>query len=119
MALFPCSVDQQRYKGAQSTLYAALLTGSNAERSRLRLCGPHCQELLDYCRKYLNEVAENETQLHGMGIPLCSLCGADLDQPHSVFITAYPQGQPEVYFYGTVCSRDATIFRRTWQLTPS
>lgn len=105
MALYPCSFDGARYRGASSAMYPAIVKGRDSEREHLRLCGPHFDQLESYCRQHLQQVVYDSPGPVQEELPICNLCGGALSDERLVFVTAYPQGQEEVQFYGRTCGR--------------
>lgn len=117
MAMFPCSADGARYRGPQSTMYPAIVQGGQSIRERLRLCVPHFEQLLKYIGENLQEVVYDVAPSNEPSPSTCSFCGGDLDERKMVFVTAYPQGQAEVQFYGSVCTRCVPVVSRSLLLT--
>jgi len=51
MAIYPCDVKGHRYPGAQQTVYAALVNGTESHRRKIRLCPSHFEltvEMLEH-----------------------------------------------------------------------
>lgn len=103
MALYPCSFDGARYRGASSAMYPAIVQGRDSEREHLRLCAPHFEHLHKYCREHLEEVVYDQPAPTQVDLPACRLCGGDVSEHRLVFVTCYPSGQAESQFYGKVC----------------
>ena len=117
MALYPCSFDGARYRGPSQAMYPAIVDGAYSEREHLRLCPPHFQQLLEYCRQHFQEVVYDMPDAQQDKMAVCSGCGGELDHAKLVFVTAYPQGEEEVQFYGSVCTRCESGVARSLLLT--
>jgi hypothetical protein len=99
MALFPCDYCSGRYKGAQQTLYPALVTNGTAIREKRRAC-PDCFDAkLAWCREYLSPADEGSQPVPED----CSIDGGELDGRIGVFVTVYARGADRADWYGQVC----------------
>jgi hypothetical protein len=83
-------------------MYPAIVKGGGSARDHLRLCAEHFQQLESYCRRYFKEVVYDEPPPLQEELPVCTRCGGALTDQSLVFVTAYPQGQEEIQFYGVV-----------------
>lgn len=104
MALFPCSADRKRYRGAATHFYPALVRGNDSQRLHLRLCSEHAEAFVRFCAAQLEQVLEDSDQEGPESTARCSLCGNDPAGGRAVFVTGYPASDPEgIAFWGQCC----------------
>lgn len=105
MALFPCEIGEERYRGKQAAIYPAIVNGVNSERTKIRGCGPHLEDLLSRLPGGVAEVdPDDPAGLAGRSSDHCDWCGEDEETPYSTFITAYLPGEERRDWYGRVCA---------------
>lgn len=114
MALFPCAVGLHRYAGQQNSAYLGLVNGSEAVRSKLRLCSRHCQDLVEWLEDTMTlvaigDVGQNEEPDASTG---CATCGAS-SPAWNAFANVYVRGnEPRVYFAALCEGHVATFCER-------
>jgi hypothetical protein len=103
MAFYPCSNHHAAYRGPSYAAYPAMVDGALSDRRHLRMCQPCFGAYLEAIAEHLTEVnfdptvTVNQTEERN-----CSFCGA-ASFDRTVFVTAYPKGEPERAFYGRCC----------------
>lgn len=96
MAQFPCDLCELRYRGAQQTMYPALLHHAVSFRYKQRMC-PECFEM-----------ANNWLQDHTLPVDvlqtssLCELCEVD-PGALAFFCTVYARGEERADYYAYFC----------------
>lgn len=112
MALFPCQRHGLHYRGAQSTLYPAVVNGSSSTRWKLRLCFDCAMDLLSKVEEKLTLVdSDGSADVNGTSGEECYECGSHqlLD---ALFVTAYVRSEEPRQFYGHTCSSCRPAFER-------
>jgi len=103
MAFYPCSNHHAPYRGPSYAAYPAIVNGADSERRHLRMCQPCFGDYLGAIGENLTEVDFDPTKKVDMADErLCSFCGAERYE-RTIFVTAYPKGEPERAFYGRCC----------------
>lgn len=91
MGMFPCDFGMHRYRGAQQTIYAAIVEGGEAQRRRLRLCPDHFATYLETLEeRYRNaQLAFEDPQALA-----CASCGQPVEHENvQFFATVYESGK--------------------------
>jgi hypothetical protein len=101
MAQYPCEKHGARYKGAQQTIYPALLNGTTRLGHKVRVCPSCMAEVMDWIQVNMSPA---ESQL---GVFSCWGCGAQ-DSPWAMFVTVYAEGQERQDFFGRSCGACVT-----------
>lgn len=99
MALYPCDVNQHRYRGRGSMAYVALVDGVASNRWKLRLCPEHVRSAIQDLKPF--EVYEGETadEIFERDRP-CILCGRQvMENGQQLFVTCYEAGQDRRDFW--------------------
>lgn len=101
MAQYPCSNDNAAYRGAQQTIYVALVRGSESSRYKLRLCPSHFTSAQDHLAEFKVDPTSGTPAWFGTGAK-CITCLEPLDEyGWQVFLTVYPANQErEDYWSG-------------------
>lgn len=103
MAFYPCSNHHGPYRGPSHAAYPAFVEGNSSDRRHLRMCQPCFGDYLDVIAQHLTEVDFDPTKTVDQTQEReCSWCGKDRYE-RTVFVTAYPKGEPERAFYGRCC----------------
>jgi hypothetical protein len=104
MAFYPCSNHHAPYRGPSCAAYPAIVEGQSSNRRHLRMCQPCFGDYLEGIGQRLTEVDFGSTAVedHSKENRACAWCGAQRDD-RQVFVTAYPKGEPERAFFGSVC----------------
>lgn len=85
MAIYPCDFGSHRYGGPQQTAYPAFVSGAEADRTKLRLCPPHFEQLVVALEKFMSSAEEPSL------FELCRSC--DRPEPDgAAYVTLYATG---------------------------
>jgi hypothetical protein len=97
MAMFPCDHHGGRYRGAQRTVYPAIVNGSMSMREKRRLCLDCFSAVEQFCSgKMLDAESPYEAE-H-------CLCCENEYTPFAVFVTLYPGRDERHDYYGRACA---------------
>lgn len=100
MAQYPCSTDNAPYKGAQQTIYVALVRGSESSRYKLRLCPSHFASAQDHLAEFKVDPTSGTPAWFGTGAK-CITCFKPMDEyGWQVFLTVYPANQEREDYWG-------------------
>lgn len=100
MAVFPCDFDGHRYPGPQRTAYPALVDGTSVERSKLRLCQTHFNQVVEFCEGFMFD-ADHPDMPSG-----CARCDRP-DAHYAAYVTLYDHGAERRDLYAALCEAHA------------
>jgi hypothetical protein len=91
VAVYPCTIGQHRYGGAQRSIYLTRLDGARPETRKFRLCSRHFAELQGAVARAMT-LLEDDSQAS----PFCDRCGES--RATVVFARNYSGGdEPDQY----------------------
>ena len=97
MALFPCDAHGSMYRGAQQTIYPAIMNGIASQRQKRRLCPSCFDEVNEWCQVNLLSATSYGESMQG-----CIACEAE-EVPYAIFVTLYARGEDRADYYGRAC----------------
>lgn len=115
MAMFPCDVTGHRYRGAQQTIYPAIVEGQIAVRRKLRLCDRHFVALTDQLAVHCQNA---QMDFDEVGNPPCGLCDEPVTQDTAQFFaTVYAKGAEREDWWAPVHHDCVSALMDDWLLT--
>jgi hypothetical protein len=114
MAMFPCDVGNHRYRGAQQTMYAAVVHGQSSARRKLRLCDRHFDGFADHLQQSASPATEDLLERDDQK---CGLCGTQVALADFMFFcTVYAQGQERVDWWAPLHEECCPGMMEDWHL---
>jgi hypothetical protein len=112
MAVEPCSVHGQYFRGVSQHAYPALVVGTDKLSNKLRLC-PGCFDTIKgNCEARLQEV-QYETAPQAESSLVCAACQQQATNHEvAIFVTLYERGHERRDFFGIAhekCRSDAAM----------
>ncbi len=116
MALFPCDLGNHRYRGAQQTIYPALVNGSEAYRRKMRLCPAHFEIRVDALS---SRAAFAQIDFYEANEAKCLVCQETVsDSAWQFFATVYAARSERLDYWALVHDHCAPTVRAEWHLEP-
>jgi hypothetical protein len=112
MAMFPCSVGDHRYPGAQQSIYLAALNGTFSARGKKRLCPQHFDDLENWIGTKLVHIGTGTevTEEYKALTDRCYECGT-ADTPWQLFANVFRAKNPQRDYYSRSCTEHMNPFR--------
>jgi len=114
MGMYPCDVKNHRYKGAQQTIYPAIVCGTEQSRRKLRLCPGHFEMLEDTLEERTNNAQVDFDSTDAVACLICRKAVADSE--YQFFATVYAKGQERRDFWAVLHSECVGAAMEDWGL---
>jgi hypothetical protein len=117
MGVFPCAVGSHRYGGRQQMAYLSIVNGSVSNRERLRLCGHHFMNLVEWLESNTQLIAIGEiTQIDDKD-PLTTCCDQyGVGDRFTAYAKVYPTGEDPREYCALLCAYHVLLFAERAQI---